>query len=123
MSKRPTPERGMTQAEAELVVDLQNVEMALHRCGDRASVLLAGALAVYRRRLERKGGFVRLQPDPALDWLLDIACVLTGSGREPDDETEDRPRSIQDVYLHNADARKTTNETYQSLWRKFRPAD
>jgi hypothetical protein len=72
MKKLPTPERGMTQTEAELLIDLQNVETALHRQGDRASVLLAAALATHRQRLEREGGFVRLQPDPALDWLKHI---------------------------------------------------
>lgn len=59
----------MTQNEAQFLIDLQNVETALNSCGDQASALLAAALAAYRRRLEKKGGFVRLQPDPALDWL------------------------------------------------------
>jgi hypothetical protein len=79
MNKPLTRERGMTQEEAELLIDLQNVEMALHRRGDRASVLLAAALAATRHRLEREGGFVRLQPDPALDWLKHIQ-IQQGNG-------------------------------------------
>ncbi|MGH7970551.1 MAG: hypothetical protein ACREIC_17635 [Limisphaerales bacterium] len=56
-----------------------NVEDALHLRADREGVLLAAALATYRRRLERKGGFVRLQRDLSLDWLKHIQ-VQRGNG-------------------------------------------
>jgi hypothetical protein len=70
---------GMTQEAALLIVEILNVEDALHLRGDRSGVLLAAALAAYRRRLEREGGFVRLQPDHALDWLKHIE-IQQGSG-------------------------------------------
>jgi hypothetical protein len=63
------PKRGMTQEEAQLLIDLLNVETALHGRGDRTSVLLAAALAHYRLRLEKQGGFVRLRPDATLACL------------------------------------------------------
>jgi hypothetical protein len=64
-----------------------------------------------------------LADDPVPDWLLDIANLFTGFGREPEGETEERPRSIWEVYQHGAGGRETTNETYLSLWRKFHPTD
>ena len=64
---------------AELIVDIQNVEDALHLRADHKGVLLAAALAVYRRRLEKEGGFVRLRPDPALEWIKYIE-IQQGNG-------------------------------------------
>ncbi len=63
------PKHEMTQEEAQLLIDLLSVETALRGRSDRTGVLLAAALARYRRRLEKRGGFVRLRPDPALACL------------------------------------------------------
>ncbi len=75
----PERERGMTQATAELLASLQSVEAALHGRGDRSSVLLAAAIARYRRGLEDKGGFVRMRPDAALRCLKYIE-IRQGKG-------------------------------------------
>jgi hypothetical protein len=71
--------REMTPETAQLIVDILNVEDVLHLRADREGVLLAAALASYRRRLERQGGFVRLQPDQALECLKFIQ-VQRGNG-------------------------------------------
>jgi hypothetical protein len=47
-----------------------------------------------------------LANDPVPDWLLDIANLFTGFGREPEGETEERPRSIREVYQHSAGGRR-----------------
>jgi len=69
----------MTQEAAQLIVDILNVEDALHLRADREGVLLAAALAAYRGRLEDQGGFVRLRPDATLGWLNFIK-VQRGKG-------------------------------------------
>ena len=61
--------------------------------------------------------------DPAPDWLLELAAVLTGSGREPEGETESCPNSVSDVYQQNARNCKTNHGIYQTLWEKFSPLD
>lgn len=69
----------MTQEEAQLIIDLLNVETALRGRGDRTSLLLAAALADYRSRLEKRSGFVRVQPDHTLESLKFIQ-VQRGNG-------------------------------------------
>jgi hypothetical protein len=61
--------------------------------------------------------------DPAPDWLLELAAVLTGSGREPEGETDSCPNSVSDVYQQNARFGKSNHGIYQTLWDKFSPAD
>jgi hypothetical protein len=78
-SHRPERVNGMTPETAQLIVDILSIEDALNLREDREGVLLAAALAEYRGRLEKKGGFVRLQPDQALEWLKHIK-VQKGNG-------------------------------------------
>lgn len=78
-SHKPTPVREMTPETANLIVEILNVEDALNLRADRNGALLAAALATYRHRLEKEGGFVRLQPDPALEWLKHIE-IQQGKG-------------------------------------------
>lgn len=69
----------MTPETATLICDILNIEDALSLRPDRKGALLAAALAVYRHHLEREGGFVRVQRDPALDWLKYIK-IQQGNG-------------------------------------------
>ncbi|HZR20045.1 MAG TPA: hypothetical protein VFE51_22365 [Verrucomicrobiae bacterium] len=68
----------MTPDTAQLIVDILNVENARLRAG-RDGMLLAAGLAVYRRHLEQEAGFMRVQPDHALDWLKLIE-IQRGNG-------------------------------------------
>ncbi len=59
----------MTQEAAQLIIDMISVENGLHLRADPKGVLLAAALAGYRRHLEHLEGFLRVRPDPALACL------------------------------------------------------
>jgi len=69
----------MTPAEVELIVDMINVEDLLLLRGNPEELLLAAALGDYRRRLERKCGFVRLAPDCSDESLKQIE-IRRGKG-------------------------------------------
>src|SRR5579859_5754643 len=71
--------REMTPETAQLIVDILNVEHALQFHAGRDGMLLAAGLAAYRRHLEQEGGFIRVQPDHAPDWLKYIE-IQRGNG-------------------------------------------
>ena len=85
---------GMTPAAAELIIDMINVEDLLSLRGDGEGILLAAALADYRRRLEKQEGFVRPRPDPTLGCLTFIK-IQKGNGWVKLIDTRVEPRRLK----------------------------
>jgi energy-coupling factor transporter ATP-binding protein EcfA2/cell division protein FtsB len=61
--------------------------------------------------------------DSAPSWLLDLAAMLTSSGRESESGTEDQPSSVGETYRQHRETDKGYAAIYEALWEKFLPTD